>query len=296
MSANVLNADPSFGRVPLISKNKKKIIYGLYPQTVVSDQALVDELKKIPAPEKNGWYLREGKWYAKISAAAPYVGRNYAEFSNGARIIKGQEYWFECEPIEWRVLLIERFVVVVLSEKILDACPYHSGSLNRTIDGETIYPNNYEHSDIRAWLNDEFLVSAFSDSSAIFPTEADNSTISTLDKTNQYICPSTIDKVFLLSLSEALHPTYQLSGRVSRMATPTDYALARGSNWNPYAPRAMIWRLRTPFCKKPNEVMGIDDRGYWHYAVSDPSPGIRPAMKMDLNRCLPLKEPKKPKQ
>jgi len=60
----------------------------------------------------------------------------------------------EKSPISWTVLAIEPERMLVLSEKILDMQPYHSSQ-------EII---RWEDCDLRRWLNDNFLNSAFSES------------------------------------------------------------------------------------------------------------------------------------
>ena len=51
------------------------------------------------------------------------------------------------QPIEWRVLEVSGDKMLLLSEKILDAVPWHTTSQDLTVTWET--------SAIRAWLNGE---------------------------------------------------------------------------------------------------------------------------------------------
>lgn len=83
-----------------------------------------------------------------------------------------------------------------MSEKFLDLVEYDDNS------------NNYKNSSIRKWLNGGFLNKAFSDDSLIATTEVNNSTASTCQNTNPYVCENTNDKIFLLSRQDMLNEDY----------------------------------------------------------------------------------------
>ena len=66
------------------------------------------------------------------------------------------------EPIKWRVLTDSytgadadsgNKTLLFCESGIYAGVPYYDNTTERTIGEETIYPNNYEHSRIRAWLN-----------------------------------------------------------------------------------------------------------------------------------------------
>lgn len=80
------------------------------------------------------------------------------------------------EPVTWIVLAREGNNALLISHLILDIMPFHSDKSG----------TDYAHSDIRAWLNDDFVTTAFSAEEQ----EALNDT-------------SLSDKVFLLSREEA---------------------------------------------------------------------------------------------
>ncbi|MBQ4496531.1 MAG: hypothetical protein II973_03415, partial [Spirochaetaceae bacterium] len=142
------------------------------------------------------------------------------------------------EPIKWRVLNPNASGnKILLAESILTAnvVYYDYYGVNRTIGNVTVYPNNYEHSKIRAYLNGlsyavkasdsaeqttdstysgkGFLQTAFTSTaqSLIATTAVDNSAASTNPAsnanlwnsgTNDYACDGTSDKIFLLSEKE----------------------------------------------------------------------------------------------
>ena len=199
--------------------------YGIYPQTHVSDQTLITTLNALTTPESNGWYLYDDDYYAEL-IAKPY-STGYT-FDDGMTITTGTKYWFKCEPITWMILESNDGEYKLVSSVLLDAHCYYSSTSNRTIDGETIYANNYKYSDIRAWLNDDFYNSAFASRNYyIQTTEVDNSASTTYSSTNNYACENTYDKVYLLSYQDYMNANY-FADDTARQCKTTDYARAKG--------------------------------------------------------------------
>ncbi|MBR1536021.1 MAG: hypothetical protein IJ630_03690, partial [Treponema sp.] len=245
--------------------------FGDFPQTIASSQNDDDYTSDTV---RNGWYLNktDGYFYAKCVENA--FGSNY-KYSKGGTVAQlgaNSEKYFKVEPIVWRALTANfdhdadgtGDKILLLAETILTAhMPYYDYSdVNRTIGGEDVFPNNYEHSKIRAYLNGlsyevkakdsaeqttdstyngkGFLQTAFTSSAQalIADTIVDNSAESTTDAGNRhnqatsYACNDTEDKVFLLSVKEATTEAYgfkaydvQGNGN-SRIRFPTDYAMA----------------------------------------------------------------------
>ena len=222
-----------YAKIPLLSEDGKTITYGLYPQTNVSNYSLISALDALSTTESNGWYLYEGDYYAKVSAT-PAELLSY-KFDNGTLITSGSTYWFKCEPIVWNVLSNNSGEYYIVSSMLLDAhCYYHSRK-ERTIDGQTVYPNNYKYSDIRTWLNNDFYKSAFAlGNSHIQTTTVDNSAATTDNSSNSYACANTQDKVFLPSYQDYLNSSYGFSTSAdptyTRWCKTTDWARARGAS------------------------------------------------------------------
>lgn len=147
-----------YGEVPKIAADGKTLQYGLYPQTNVNDPDLLSRLNALATLESNGWYFYNDEYYAK-TIAEPYE-RN-CEFYDLTIVESGATYWFKCEPIVWDILSHIDNEYFVISSTLLDTHCYCESNLNRVIDGETIFPNNYEYSNVRAWLNNNFYDSAF---------------------------------------------------------------------------------------------------------------------------------------
>lgn len=221
--------EKKYATKPFVSADGKTITYGLYPQTNVNDSSLISTLNALSATESNGWYLYDNEYYAKVEAKQ---NNTNLFFDNGTNIVKGQTYWFKCEPIVWNVLSNSSGEYYIVSSVLLDTYCYHNSTSTRTIYGQTVYSNNYKYSDIRTWLNNDFYKSAFSlGASHIQTTTVDNSSATTDYPSNMFACANTQDKVFLPSCQDYLNNSYGFSTRDTRYCKTTDWARARGADY-----------------------------------------------------------------
>lgn len=157
------------------------------------------------------------------------------------------------EKIEWIVLEKKDNKLLVLSKNGLDAKEYYNEEADIT----------WNESTLRTWLNDEFLINAFSSD------EQSKITTSTID-----------DKIYLLSLTEAR--TYLDIDGVKE-CKPTEYAIynGAGSTSKGYA----WWWLRS--------IHEEDEVDYLYFAndevmegsaiMSTPKNSVRPAMWITTN-------------
>ena len=142
------------------------IEFGLWPQSLKAENVkITEEQKKI-----NGFSAFKGSdnnFYIKVESAESYS--NKYKFQDGTEIENGKEYFFRLEPIKWRILSGNGTEKALLfSEKIItggikfyklkDSERYYipgTGYLYkpREINGNEIQPNNYEFSEVRAFLN-----------------------------------------------------------------------------------------------------------------------------------------------
>ena len=190
---NVLDERQQLDIVPFVDSENGTLTYGLYPQTRVSDETLIESLDTLTIAESNGWYLFEGKYYAKKSAS-PY--KSTFTFDDGVKIVSGTTYWFKCEPIIWKILSSENGEYSLVSAVLLDAHRYASAYDS----------NDYANSGIRTWLNKEFYDSTFAlGDSYIQTATVDNSASTTDSNSNSYACSDTTDKVYLLSYQDYLN-------------------------------------------------------------------------------------------
>ena len=280
-----LNEQRDLGIIPVVTGNT--VTYGLYPQTNVNDSALVSALNALTTPESNGWYLYNNEYYAKVSAtpsSSSYV------FDNGTTIVSGTTYWFKCEPITWNVLSNNDGEYYILSSVLLDAHCYCNSTSTRTIDDQTIYPNNYEYSDIRTWLNADFYNSAFAlGNENILTTNVDNSAPTTNSSSNQYACENTQDKVFLPSYQDYINSSYGFSTSTgsakTRYCRTTDWARARGawySTSSSYYYNGYYW-TRSPYSDYSSHAWDVHSGGVLNlHNVGYTYDSVRPALSIKI--------------
>jgi len=195
------------------------------------------------------------------------------------------------EPIEWRVLKKEDGKALVISVDALKLMQYH----NTIAEDSSVA---WETWDVRAWLNGEFLETAF--------TEEERLRIPTVTVWAEYGPQSkaepgndTQDKVFLLSFEEA---DEYLPGNSARQCKPTTYAIAEyeaanGKAWEtnePWYTDAVegncSWWLRTPgmFDGSATNVLRNGSLASFtritlnNVGTSDFNYGVRPAIWIDL--------------
>ena len=266
------------------------LTYGIYPQSVICDDyALITALNGLDesAIDSNGWYLYNGSYYAKMKTPSSPLG---ARFDNGESIEKNKTYWFACEPIEWQVLSREDGQAYILSSMVLDNKCYYSGTTNRTIEDKTISPNNYQYSDIRVWLNDDFYASAFALNNAfIRTTTVDNSAKTTETGTNPYWSENTEDKVFLPSYRDYMNVDYGFvnseSASSTRGSRTSEWSRAFGINYEKND-NANKWNgnymTRSPRATYLRDIHFVESDGHINASYNNYEQGVRPAITITL--------------
>ena len=218
---------------------------GEYPQTKVTDNTSITALNGLSSTNGRGYY--------------EYNNNQYAKYDNDYYLV---------EPIKWRFLDSGEGKVFVVSDLILDQHRYDGSS------------NNYENSEIRNWLNNDFINKAFADQSVIATTSVDNSVASTGLDSNTYVCETTYDKLFLLSRQEAQNVNYGFENDADRSAKVTDYAKARGviTSSGDYVNNGYWW-LRSPRSANSYSAYFVYSDGYITGMVDGLSEnyGVRPA-------------------
>ena len=248
------------------------VYFGKYPQAQVMGSALIATLNAqagaLPVADEPGAWTSYGyyaagaasdyMWYVDLVwEGVCYRGVYFTQYrpefttdiSNTSHSYQddngyhtGTVYWFKYEPIAWTVLEENDGKVLLLCNMILDAQVYQSelfyenGAYYTNANGAPTgtYANNYEYSAIRAWLNETFYETAFSEmqQALIEITAVDNSAASTLYADNCYVCETTNDKLFLFSNAEAVNPEYGFRYSIrdddARKKQTTAYAQAMG--------------------------------------------------------------------
>ena len=118
--------------------------------------------------------------------------------SNNEKDVEFNGFRYKIEPLKWRVLEKDGDTALLVCDIAIAGFKYDSNS------------NNYQSSEIRNWLMNEFYKNAFSEEEKekIICIEVDNSVASTGVEENNFACSNTEDKIFLLSLQEVLSDKY----------------------------------------------------------------------------------------
>ena len=128
------------------------VLFGDWPNTVKSETVTVDEKICVTVGANIYYYGNDDEWYAKCKENSASVQYTYSDGTSVKKSVENSTKYFKVEPIKWRVL--DSTKKLLLAENILARSSFFSSySQERTIEDETVYPNNYEHSKIRAYLN-----------------------------------------------------------------------------------------------------------------------------------------------
>lgn len=238
--------------------------FGEYPQTIKAQDVTITENQN-----EKGYFLgSDGEYYAQV-VAAPCDKENY-KFSNGEKIVEGETYYFKVEPIRWKVITKANGTAFVVCDTIL---------ANQSFDAEK---NEYDNSDIREWLNEEFYKTAFSE-----PEK------NSIKKTIVNEDSKESDKVFLLSDEEAKNEDLLFSTKekeqkydVSRQMSTSDYARATGVwmtiNEDYYGNG--FWWLRSPASDSDQKAQYIYYDGYmFSGGIKYDYIGVVPALNINID-------------
>ena len=273
------------------------VLFGDFPQDVVPEANVKTLGLETSKTKVTRGYMEfvvgsDGNYYVKCTEKA-YLNYKYLDNSDVKQGSKTSR-WFKVMPIKWRVVdtaykdangnVVGKLLV---AENILTSnVPYFEDKENNRIIGtDTVYPNNYMHSQIRAYLNGltytgydttnstnvdktqwnekGFLQAAFDQTArdAINDTVVDNGEESTINydtangslaNAKTYVCDPTTDKIFFLSEYEVTKyskstETYRSNGREnSRIRVTTDFAKANYA-YQDNATDSGSWWLRSPF-------------------------------------------------
>lgn len=298
--------------------SKTYVLFGLWPQTVVKT-ADEETLGLNSSTEKiNRGYMEfvkgtDGNYYCLCteelddSATETFNKLTYSDDSTIQRVSANSKRWFKAEPIKWLVATEDydvdgdkgsKTAKLLVSELCLTSnIPFYESKENRKINNHLIYANNYEHSQIRAYLNGysyqgpENEVTKWKDNGLLytaFGKAAQDQIITTyvkndlLQMTNKdkgglkyydnYACNDTEDKVFLLSQREMfsyISDTSPSQPEPNRIRTDTDYADAKSfkSNYPEYS-------LRSPFPESGTSVYEANSKGKTNEATNCTQSGL----------------------
>ena len=241
----------------IYDRSENFIYLGSYPQTRVTEQALIDALNSITDCEwqSYNYWLNGNKTDFMKYVDVTYENQKYRgvvfisyrpywptkegiedwTYQDDNGYLLGNVYWFKYEPIKWRILSEKNGQAFLFCENIIDSQEYD-------FDGAS--NSRYEPATIRGWLNNTFINTAFNNSeqNIILTTEVDNSERSsnpqndpTFFRTgiNDNASKNTFDKIFLLSLQELTNTEYGFDSEyndfdLARVKKASDYSRCQG--------------------------------------------------------------------
>ena len=313
--------DPNTGNEGLTGAEKTGDIikFGSYPQSKVTDEAIIDGLNSQSLSWKSYNYYsgtgdyRDGKMvssdymqYADIKIdGAKYRAVKFTQYrpyctgyissssgsqqdNNGYTI--GDTFYFKYEPLKWRVL--DASTGFIVCDSAIDSQPYNNYVLYADDEywgdsNKKDFASNWENSSLRAWLNNEFYNTAF--------TEIQQNKIQQLTRKNKnkfdskFDGSSTSDKITLLSYEDILNTKYGFESSINksdaaRKRSSSDYAKCQGINVisnddNP-------WLLRTPSYSGYAACLGsvgYEYITYGHCSVGNTDFGIVPALNLSIS-------------
>lgn len=268
----------ALGIDPVIDSENGTLTYGLYPQKWESDTDIVEALNVLTEASANGWYFYDGKYYAKKSADPCNLNNKESYFDDGTEIVSGNTYWFECEPITWKILSSESGEYSLVSTVLLDAHRYASSS------------NKYEDSEIRSWLNADFYGSAFSLGNSLIQTTVVDNSISTTDSesdSSTQVGDPTNDNVYLLSYQDYKNTAY-FSDPTERPCKTTEWARASGADYernssSAYFQNGYYW-TRSPASNDNCYSWYVGHNGtLYNYWARRSSYSVRPAITIKIS-------------
>ena len=242
------------------------IYFGEFPQTIKAKSVSITDI-----PSSAGVYIgTDGERYMKVKAN-PYH-KNNAVFSNGEKIVPGEDYYFKIEPIKWRIILEEDNTVFLHCDSIIANMAFDAG-------GET----DYFKSDLREWLNGEFLNTAF--------TAVEREIIETRTTVGDKENVET-DMIYTLTVEEAKEYMYDEANWswVPLLRMTSDYARATGalfaniSNYYNVYGRGEWWSATAGTGNYENTVFTVGNGGSatQRVDVKETHGGVAPFVKIEL--------------
>ncbi len=290
--------------------------FGSYPQSKVSDNALISSLDGVAKTWISYSYLSGsgsegtmsesdymkycdisygGEKYRAVTFTAFRPRQTYMQAAAKSSFVddngysEGSVYYFRFEPIKWKILDPETGLMV--SQSIIDSQPYSRFIYINGTDsnGAACYSDadftnkacKYLPSSVRSFLNGDFYGTAFT------PDEQSQIESASLvnDSFNKswqiYASDDSRDKIFLLSYADVQNTAYGFSGSTAadaaRVAEGTDYAKIQGLQTDETG--SSPWWLRSAGNTSRNASFA-DYSGYTGTGSAEyTDKGIRPAIK-----------------
>lgn len=225
------------GVVPTESDAGTWTSYGYYSKGEASDYMFYKDVTLSSGKQYRGVYLLKyrpffSEYEATTTGEHSYIGAK--EDGSGNNFELNQVYWFEYEPIGWRVLGYSEGELFINTLYCLEGQPFQTVYCTND-DGEYVIPGtgtyitDWESSTIRKFLNKDFYDVAFNKAQKglIAETELDNKTTGyAADAPYQKNQKNTTDNIFLVSYGDITNSAYFDQNKLAR--SYTDYSLIQG--------------------------------------------------------------------
>ena len=282
---------------PVTEADDTYMYLGYYPQREVLDTKVLAELKKITTTNAKGFIEYDGKEFYKYTVVNNHIYAEDAQsgdgtFYYGTGYEPGTTHYFLVEPICWKVVQYNESTneYILISANIIDSDCFSKHKKSYEVDGVTVYPSNYEYSDIRAYLNGDFIQIAF--------TTEEQSWIKPVTNNNK--CPyayiaeetqsaDTTDLVWLLSYQQVTSARYGFKNDgtcdATRTIKATDLANAKGLiKHTVEGVISSIWLTRNSleYARDYISYVGYDGLASKTFYPDAQNVGIRPALVIKL--------------
>ena len=263
--------------------------------------------------------------YRAVRTLSYYRGMYPYQFSSGATSYQDDAgfeidtvYWFRWEPIQW--VILDAPTGLVWTKDVLDAQSFNevvysaNGNVNNYTYKDktcTVFASDYTQSSIREWLSDEtrengFLTTAFTEKETrlIQTTVLDNGCFANSAESGAY--PDCEDQIFLLSGNDLDgnygfkktyigNNTWSGSNASAQAAYPSRYAEYQGAKAeSSYADLGGTAQYLTRSAySSASSIWTVFSAGYVGFSTVNANfvCGVRPAMRLDLDRLHTLNEP-----
>ena len=132
--------------------------FGDFPQTIgVHQEDSYYSAEPVYPKENSYWYLgADGYFYEKSLENAYTSGLSYTDGSTVAQNNQNSFKYFKVEPMVWNLITTGERLNFISRTVFTGNIQYYLDNENRTISEQIIYPNNYQYSTVRAYLNGSY--------------------------------------------------------------------------------------------------------------------------------------------
>lgn len=234
------------------------IYFGEYPQSIMAESVTINS-----APADTDGYYKGSDGNRYMKKAGTRFNENIV-YSNGTALNDPNsddvkvDHYFLVMPMTWTVLNEKDGKATIMSDDLIDSKAFLDSKNNNDpygpfdkfnikesaggVDNKDVYANNYEHSDIRSFLNGGFYESAFTSAQQAIMTSVSNENNTGVFEDNRYSKANgaTEDKIYLLTYDDLFnadlgfytHEDYkdkEIGLDPLKTAITTDFARANGA-------------------------------------------------------------------